>query len=118
MINSKVESAISQLKDSNGAYLLNPYEAQLGESRLAGRRLLVSNNCPSNLSKGSGSNLSAAIYGRWSDLLIGQWSGIELMVDPYSDFQKGSVGVRALSTIDIAVRHGESFSLVKDAIAA
>ena len=118
VINSKVESAISQLKDSNGAYLLNPYEAQLGESRLAGRRLLVSNNVPSNLTKGSGSNLSAAIFGRWSDLLIGQWSGIELMTDPYSDFAKGSVGVRALSTIDIAVRHGESFSLVKDAIAA
>ena len=118
VINSKVESAISQLKDGNSAYLLNPYEAQLGESRLAGRRLLVSNNVPSNLTKGSGSNLSAAIYGRWSDLLIGQWSGIELMTDPYSDFAKGSVGVRALSTIDIAVRHGESFSLVKDAIAA
>ena len=118
VINSKVESAISQLKDGNSAYLLNPYEAQLGESRLAGRRLLVSNNCPANLTKGSGSNLSAAIFGRWSDLLIGQWSGIELMTDPYSDFAKGSVGVRALSTIDIAVRHGESFSLVKDAIAA
>ena len=118
LINSKVESAISQLKDGNSAYLLNPYEAQLGESRLAGRRLLVSNNVPSNLTKGSGSNLSAAIYGRFSDLLIGQWSGIELMTDPYSDFQKGSVGVRALSTIDIAVRHGASFSLVKDAIAA
>ncbi len=118
VINSKVESAISQLKDGNSAYLLNPYEAQLGESRLAGRRLLVSNNVPSNLTKGSGSNLSAAIYGRWSDLLIGQWSGIELMTDPYSDFAKGSVGVRALSTIDIGVRHGASFSLVKDAIAA
>ena len=118
VINSKVESAISQLKDGNSAYLLNPYEAQLGEARLAGRRLMVSNNVPSNLTKGSGSNLSAAIYGRFSDLLIGQWSGIELMTDPYSDFAKGSVGVRALSTIDIAVRHPESFSLVKDAIAA
>ena len=118
LINSKVESAISQLKDGNSAYLLNPYDSQIGEARLAGRRLLVSNNVPSDLAKGSGSNLSAAIYGRFSDLLIGQWSGIELMTDPYSDFAKGSVGVRALSTIDIAVRHGASFSLVKDAIAA
>ena len=106
------------MKDGNSAYLLNPYEAQLGESRLAGRRLLVSNNVPSNLTKGSGSNLSAAIFRHWSDLLIGQWSGIVLMTDPYRDFAKGSVGVRALSTIDIAVRHGESFSFVIDAIAA
>ena len=118
LINSKVESAISQLKNSDGLYHLNPYELPLGEQRFAGRRMLVSNNVPSNLSKGSGSNLSAAIYGRFSDLLIGQWSGIEIETDIYSDFAKGTVGVRALATIDIAVRHGESFSLVKDAIAA
>ena len=118
LINSKVESALSQLKNSDGLYHLNPYELPLGEQRFAGRRMLVSNNVPSNLSKGSGSNLSAAIYGRFSDVLIGQWSGIEIETDIYSDFAKGSVGVRALATIDIAIRHGESFSLVKDAIAA
>ena len=118
LINSKVESALSQLKNSDGIYHLNPYEAPIGEQKFAGRRMLVSNNVPSNLSKGSGSNLSAVIYGRFSDLLIGQWSGIEIETDIYSDFAKGSVGVRALATIDIAVRHGESFSLVKDAIAA
>ena len=118
LINSKVESALSQLKNSDGLYHLNPYELPLGEQRFAGRRMLVSNNVPSDLSKGSGSNLSAAIYGRFSDVLIGQWSGIEIETDIYSDFAKGTVGVRALATIDIAVRHGASFSLVKDAIAA
>ncbi len=118
LINPKVESALSQLKNSDGLYHLNPYDLPLGEQRFAGRRMLVSTNVPSNLSKGSGSNLSAAIYGRFSDLLIGQWSGIEIETDIYSDFAKGTVGVRALATIDIAVRHGESFSLVKDAIAA
>ena len=118
LINSKVESALSQLKNSDGLYHLNPYELPLGEQRFAGRRMLVSNNVPSDLTKGSGSNLSAAIYGRFSDVLIGQWSGIEIETDIYSDFAKGTVGVRALATIDIAVRHGASFSLVKDAIAA
>ena len=119
LINPKVESALSQLKNSDGLYHLNPYELPLGEQRFAGRRMLVSTNVPSNLVKGnSGTTLSAAIYGRFSDLLIGQWSGIEIETDIYSDFAKGTVGVRALATIDIAVRHGESFSLVKDAIAA
>ena len=47
-----------------------------------------------------------------------QWSGIEIETDIYSDFAKGSVGVRALGTIDVALRHGESFSLAKEAIAA
>ena len=118
LTNSKVESAISQLKDGNSAYHLNPYTAPLGEQKFAGKRMLISNNCPSNLTKGSGSNLSAIIFGKFSDLLIGQWSGIEIETDIYSDFAKGTVGVRAITTIDIAVRHGASFSIIKDAIAA
>ena len=38
-------------------------------------------------------------------------------MDPYTDFAKGTTGVRALQTIDIAVRHAESFAAMKDAIA-
>jgi HK97 family phage major capsid protein len=118
LINSKVESALSQLKDSNGQYHLNPFGGELGAARFAGRRMLVSNNVPSNLSKGSGSNLSAILYGRFSDVLIGQWSGVEIEIDPFTDFAKGTIGIRALATIDVGVRHGESFGLIKDAIAA
>ena len=36
---------------------------------------------------------------------------------PYTDFPKGTVGVRALQSIDIAVRHAESFAAMQDAIA-
>ncbi len=46
------------------------------------------------------------------------WGGLEILVDPYTDFAKGTTGVRALQTIDIAVRHAESFAAMKDAIAA
>ena len=75
------------------------------------------NNVPSNLTKGSGSNLSAVIYGNFADLLIGLYGTLEILVDPYTDFAKGTTGVRALQTIDIAVRHAESFAAMKDAIA-
>ena len=62
LTNTKVEAALSTLKDDQSGYLLNPYGAPLGDARINGRRLVVSNNVPSNLSKGSGSNLSAIIY--------------------------------------------------------
>ena len=68
--NSKVEGAISKLKDSNGDYILSPYGTELGKQQILSRRLLISNNVPSNLAKGSGSSLSAIIYGNWSDLVI------------------------------------------------
>jgi HK97 family phage major capsid protein len=115
--NAKVEAVLAKLKDSNGRYHLSPYGTEIGKSQIASRQLMVTNNMPSNLSKGSGTNLSAILYGNFSDLLIGMWGTLEVLVDPYTDFAKGSVGVRALQSIDIAVRHAESFAAMKDAIA-
>ena len=116
--NAKVEGAIHKLKDSNGDYILSPYGAELGAQQILSRRFEVTNNIPSNLSKGSGSNLSAILYGNFNDLLIGMWGNLEILVDPYTDFAKGTTGVRALQSVDIAVRHAESFAAMKDAIAA
>ena len=65
---------------------------------------------PSNLTKGSGSNLSALIFGVWSDLLIGQWSGIDLLVDPYTGSNAATVRVTAFHDCDFAVRNAESFA--------
>tara|TARA_B000000565_G_scaffold202949_1_gene156513 strand:+ start:340 stop:468 length:129 start_codon:yes stop_codon:yes gene_type:complete len=42
---------------------------------------------------------------------------MEILVDFYSDFAKGTTGVRPLQSFDIAVRHAESFAAMKDAIA-
>ena len=61
LTNSKVESVLGKLKDSQSQYLLSPYGAELGRSQIAGRRFELSNNVPSDLFKGIGSNLSAVI---------------------------------------------------------
>ena len=55
LTNAKVENVLLKLKDDQSNYLLNPYGASLGDSRISGRRFIVSNNVPSNLSKGSAS---------------------------------------------------------------
>ena len=110
-----VEASLAQLKDSQGAYHLSPYGSELGRSQIAGRRFIASTNVPSNLTKGSGTNLHAIIYGNFADLLMGLFGSLEILVDPYTDFAKGSVGVRALQSIDIAVRHAESFAAMVDA---
>ena len=117
LTNAKVESVLAKAKDSQNQYLLSPYGTELGRSQIAGRRFEVSNNVPSDLTKGSGTNLSAVVFGNFADLLIGLYGTLEILVDPYTDFAKGTTGVRALQTIDIAVRHAESFAAMKDAIA-
>ena len=117
LTNAKVEAVFAKLKDSDAAYLLSPYGTELGRTQIAGRRLEISNNVPSNLTKGSGTNLSAIVYGNFADLLIGMFGQLEILVDPYTDFAKGTVGVRALQSIDIAVLHAESFVAMQNAIA-
>ena len=83
-------------------------------SSLLGYPLHESNQMPSNLTQGSGTGLSGLIFGDWSQLLIGQWSGVDLNVDPYSASNAGAVIVTAFMDIDIAVRHAESFGNIDD----
>ena len=88
LTNSKVEAVLAKAKDSQGQYHLGPHGTELGRSQIAGRRFEVSNNVPSNLTKGSGTDLSAVIYGNFADLLIGMFDQLEILVDPYTDFAK------------------------------
>lgn len=73
--------------------------------------LYVSENVPSNLST---SNDGALIFGNFSDLLIGYWSGVDVLVDPYSNSKTGAVRVVTLVDCDVDVRHAESFAAVQD----
>jgi HK97 family phage major capsid protein len=54
---------------------------------------------------------SNLVFGNWQDLLIGLWSGVDILVNPYEStaFKKGNVLIRGFQTCDIAVRHAESF---------
>ena len=49
-------------------------------------------------------------FGNFSDLIIAYFSGLDLMVDPYTGSTSGTVRVVALQDVDIAARHGASFS--------
>ena len=49
--------------------------------------------------------------------MIGLHGTLEILVDPYTECAKGTAGIRALQSIDIAVRHAESFAAIQDAIA-
>lgn len=76
-----------------------------GEGRVNGYRALVSNIVPTG----------TVIFGNWSDLLIGLWSGLDILTDPYTRAAYGDVVVTILQDCDIAVRHGESFAEVHPA---
>jgi len=84
-----------------------------------GYNATVSNQVPSNLTKGTSSGVcSAILFGNFADLIIGQWGALDLTVDPYTGSTSGTVRVVALQDVDIAVRHAESFAAMKDALTA
>lgn len=51
------------------------------------------------------------IFGNWAELIIGEWGILAVEANPYANFQAGIVGIRAMYTVDVAVRHGQSFSV-------
>jgi len=76
--------------------------------------MAVTNNVPSDLTKGSGTGLSALIAGDFSNLMIGLFSTSDVLVDPYTGGAAGTLRVRVLQDMDVAVRHAESFAACTD----
>lgn len=83
---------------------------------LYGYPMAVTTQVPSDLTKSTGSALSALIFGVFSELMIGVWSGTDLLVDPYTGSSAGTVRLRIFQEVDVAVRHAESFAAIKDIV--
>lgn len=82
---------------------------------LNNRRALVTNQLPSNLTKGTSVNVcSLAIYGDFSNLFVGFWGAMDLMVDPITLAKSGGVRLHVYRDADIAARYVESFCICAD----
>lgn len=60
---------------------------------------------------------ATAILGDWSQVLLGQWGGVEILANAFAEgpYRRGAVLVRAMMTCDVAVRHEEAFVVAPDA---
>ena len=119
---------------TNPGYLINvPTKAKLMDTRtdpgsglfvldsldtLMGYKYATTQELPSNLVKGTGTGLSAAIFGNWSDLLVGQWGGLDLTVDPYTLATNGQIRIIIQSFFDVLVQRPKAFAAFKDIITA
>lgn len=120
MTNNKARRALkgtTKVSGDAGAGFIWSDEARdaSGYGTLNGYRSAASNNVPSNLTKGTGTNLSAMIFGNWADVLIGQWGGLDILVDKITNGTSGGTRVIALLDMDIAIRRAGSFAAIKDA---
>jgi HK97 family phage major capsid protein len=121
LTNAKVVAALKKLKTAYGEYLWTAADGVTTNGTpgsINGYPVMRSNQVPSNLAKGTGTNLSALIFGDFSSLLIGMWGALEILPNPYgAGYNAGSVDIRAMQTCDIAVKHAQSFAAITDIIA-
>lgn len=82
-----VGKAKTKVKDSSGAggFIFTGN----GDGQLNGYRALRTNNLPKGI--GEGTDEYGIVFGNWADYFIGQWGGIELLVDPYTQALTGTV---------------------------
>lgn len=55
-------------------------------------------------------NADDFVFGDFTNILIGEWGGLEINVDPYTHSLKGKTRFVAFKTCDIAIRHPEGLS--------
>lgn len=113
LTNSKVRGLMKQTLKVSGVagYIWD-------NDQMNGYKCGVTNAVPSTLVKGgSGAVCSAIIFGNFADLLIGEWGGLDVVVDPYSLKKQGDVEITVDTFVDVAVGHTASFAAMKDALA-
>ena len=84
------------------------------EGSIAGYRARCSNQIPNNLTKGTSTNLSAVFFGDFSNVMLGIWSGLDVMVDPYSQSTNAIIKIIAKQLVDIELTRGEYFCVASD----
>ncbi len=111
LTNAKVNGAMKTVqKGTNLNFILNDSNPGI----LNGYKYDFSNVVPSGLTKGTGTALSAMIFGNWEDLWIGEWGGVDLVVDPYTLAASAQVRLVMNYWDDIKVVEPKSFAAIKD----
>jgi len=102
LTNPQVGNIARKLKDGDG------HNFPLNET-FHNERLEMTTQVPTDI--GTGSDKNALIYGHWSSLIIGYWSAVDILVNPYhADVaSKGGALIHAFLDADVAVRQPQAF---------
>ncbi len=113
--NAKGRGILKRTAKIGSTFPIYLWDTQNPDTPLNGYPCHVTNQLPSNLSKGtSGAVCSPVLYGNWEDLVIAMWSGQDVIVDPFTGSASGTLRLVMLQDIDINLRHPESFQKCVD----
>jgi len=79
-----------------------------GQNTVNGYRAEVTEQLPTN----------RVVYGNWRDLIVADWDGLDVVVDPYTSAEQALSRIVVNTLTDNGVRHAESFAASTDTGAA
>jgi HK97 family phage major capsid protein len=80
------------------------WDGNIDQGNVVGRPAYSTNQVPSD----------KVIYGNWNDLILADWAGMDVVVNPYTNDATGVVTITITLWSDIAVRHAVSFCVSTD----
>jgi len=134
VIDLEKEIAVDKADFGSLGYLTNPYvRAKLKKTamdpgsgvyvwdpkvnnELMGYKAGVTTAVPNDLTKGEGTDLSAIIFGNFNDLMILQWAGFDILINPFTNARTNQLEIDIQSFWDVIIRRAVSFSAMKDAV--
>lgn len=115
LINTKLRGKLKQTQFATNL----PFIWQNGDMPLNGYRAAVTNNVPSNLTKGTSTTVcSAALFSSdWTMTTIGLFGAPDVTVDPYSKADTGQVKITLNQFADMQHRQPAAVSKIDDLLA-
>jgi HK97 family phage major capsid protein len=88
----------------------------LKDGRMVSLPLFSTKQVPAKPGVSPNPDTGRLILGDFSQVMLGIWSELDILVNPYDStaYARGGVLVRAMATCDIAIRHPEAFVVADD----
>lgn len=114
LVNTKVRGTAKKTQKATNL----PFIWDNGDAPLNGYRALVTNNVPSNLTKGSSSGVCSSVIfsSDFRMLVLAVFGGFDITVDPYSQKNSGMVEIAINAYVDVGVRQPACFASMDDAL--
>ena len=117
VFNSKGRGKLKRTQKFSGTngdpiYEFNPFTREFG--LVNGYNAAVSNIVRGDISKGTGTNLSAGFFGDWTKCIIALWGAIDVIVNPYSKDKEGMIRVTVQKECDVNFKHLTAFTRILD----
>lgn len=84
-------------------------------NEINGYRALMTNSISKTYTKGTAEDIcSGLLFGDFSQLVIALWTGLDILVDPYTNGGAGATNIYAHQDFDIQVRRAQAFAKFLD----